>query len=269
MGLFSRRKRNQDAPESPRAEGEERAAEDDAPDGEAAEDRVADDVTATEDQADASAESSPSDEEAPSADHLDGGPYDAADAPELDRIDLGGLQIPLVDGMELRIETDQRRQSATGVSLVIDGSSLQLQAFAAPKSRGLWEEVRTSLRGSVVEQGGTAETRPGPFGTELLTRLPLRRADGRPGYRPARFIGIDGPRWFLRAILAGKALASPQQAALFERILSQVVVVRGSEAMAPQELIPLNLPGQRPGLVQNPESPLDPLERGPEITEIG
>lgn len=209
-------------------------------------------------------------EPAPSrADHLDAGPFEPDAAPDAERIDLGGLQIPMVHGMELRMEMDQDTKVVTGANLVLDGTAVQLQAFAAPKSRGLWEEVRSALRESVVAQGGTAETRTGPFGTELITRLPVKRADGRLGYRPARFIGIDGPRWFLRAILTGKGLSEAAVAERFETIISQLVVVRGGDAMAPQELIPLNLPGQRPGLIPQDGSPLDPLERGPEITEIG
>lgn len=201
--------------------------------------------------------------------HLAGGPYDEAEAPQEDRIDLGGLLVPSVQGMELRMEMDQRSRAVTGANLVIEGSSLQVQAFAAPKSRGLWEDVRASLRDSVTGQGGTAETRPGPFGQELIARLPVKRADGRTGYRPVRFIGVDGPRWFVRAILSGKALGAAEQSRRFENILSRIVVVRGTDAMAPQELIPLNLPGQRPGVVPTERSPLEPLGRGPEITEVG
>jgi hypothetical protein len=50
-----------------------------------------------------------------------------------------------------------------------------------------------------------------------------------------------------------------------------VVVVRGSEAMAPRELLPLRLPtadlAPDPGQEQA-RPPLDPFTRGPEITEI-
>jgi hypothetical protein len=251
MGLFSRRK--QQEPEE--IEGLDALDADDpeledAPDGTATADGAADGEEP---------------EDAPRPDHLEDGPYDEADAPEEDRIDLGGLLVPTVDGMELRMEVDQRTSSVTGANLVIEGSSLQVQAFAAPKSRGLWEEVRTTLRESVVKQGGTAETRPGVFGTELITRLPVKRADGRTSYRPARFMGIDGRRWFLRAILTGKALGDPEQTRRFETLVSRLVIVRGSEAMAPQELIPLHLPGERPGLSQIRSGPLDPLARGPEI----
>ncbi|MGO2607784.1 MAG: DUF3710 domain-containing protein, partial [Brachybacterium tyrofermentans] len=227
------------------------------------------DQDASASDADATADEKAADEPVERGAHLADGPYDESDAPEEDRIDLGGLQVPTIDGMELRMEVDQRTSAVTGANLVIGGSSVQVQAFAAPKSRGLWDDVRTSLRDSVVKQGGTAETRPGAFGTELITRLPVKRADGRTGYRPARFIGIDGRRWFLRAILTGKALSDTEQARAIETVISRLVVVRGGEAMAPQELIPLNLPGQRPGLNQIGASPLDPLARGPEITQIG
>ena len=276
MGLFSRRKRQE--PEE--IEGLDALDSDspepgDAPEDEGTENEMDDgDDARSEDEADDEDETGDQDEadeadDAPRADHLEDGPYDEADAPEEDRIDLGGLLVPTVDGMELRMEVDQRTSAVTGANLVIEGSSLQVQAFAAPKSRGLWEDVRTSLRDSVVKQGGTAETRPGVFGTELITRLPVKRADGRTGYRPARFMGIDGRRWFLRAILTGKALGDPEQSRRFETLVSRLVVVRGTEAMAPQELIPLHLPGERPGLNQIRSGPLDPLARGPEITEVG
>lgn len=245
MGLFSRRKRD---------------AADDVP--------VAKDASATgpgTDDAGADADPASADTGAPEA----SGPYDVADAPDEERIDIGGLRIPMVDGMELRLEMDQRSRTVTGANLVIDGSSLQVQAFAAPKSRSLWDEVRASLRESVSSQGGTAESREGRFGPELVCRLPVKRTDGRTGYRPARFIGIDGPRWFLRAILSGPAVGDEDATARFEEILARIVVVRGDEAMAPQELIPLALPGQRPGLIPSGDNPLDPLARGPEITEIG
>lgn len=262
MGLFSRTERqHRDEPTGP-DETADSAVE--APD-EDPETTTADDAIA--DEGEETAEAAAPEQTRP--EHLEDGPYDEADAPDEDRIDLGGLQVPTIDGMELRMEVDQRSSAVTGANLVIGGSSLQVQAFAAPKSRGLWDEVRTSLRDSVVKQGGTAETRAGVFGTELITRLPVKRTDGRTGYRPARFLGIDGPRWFLRAILTGKALGDPEQSQTFETLVSRLVVVRGGEAMAPQELIGLHLPGQRPGLSQTAAGPLDPLARGPEITEVG
>lgn len=273
MALFSRRRKKRSAPETDtdREEALEDAT-DDAADAAADAGGEPDPDAEPGEEADPAADDADADDEdapAERAEHLEDGPWDADDAPEEDRLDLGGILVPTVDGMELRMEMDQRTNAVTGANLVIAGSSLQVQAFAAPKSRGLWDDVRSSLRDSVVKQGGTAETRPGPFGTELITRLPVKRADGRTGYRPARFIGVDGPRWFLRAILTGKALSDPERSREFETLVSRLVIVRGGDAMAPQELIPLHLPGQRPGLVPQSSRPLDPLARGPEITEVG
>lgn len=254
MALFSRRRQKHDALED--------RLEPDTPED-------TEDAEIDSDPAEASEDGTAEPQRPARHPDLADGPFDEADAPEIDHIDLGGLQVPMIEGMELRLEMDEQTRAVTGVNLVLDGSSLQLQAFAAPTSRSLWDEVRASLRDSVVEQGGTAETREGVFGKELITRLPTKRADGRPGYRPARFVGVDGPRWFLRAIITGPALTNKDAAHALERIISRVVVVRGGEAMAPQELIPLALPGQRPGLIQQEAPDLGPLDRGPEITEIG
>jgi hypothetical protein len=149
-----------------------------------------------------------------------------------------------------------------------------LQAFAAPRSEGLWDEIRTEIAGGLTRQGGTADEVPGSFGRELMARIPARGPDGRSGFQPARFIGIDGPRWFLRAVFHGKAVHDPEAAELMESVVRDVVVVRGAEAMAPRELLPLHLPGSG----ENPlaattgdeggQETFEPFRRGPEITEI-
>ena len=114
-------------------------------------------------------------------------------------------------------------------------------------------------------------TCPGPFGRELLARLPVRTPDGRTGHRPARFIGTDGPRWFLRGVVTGKAAVEPEAARALEEVFSRIVVVRGTDARPPRDLLPLTLPGGGPvpGPPVTPEvATFDPLTRGPEITEI-
>lgn len=201
------------------------------------------------------------------------GPYDADDpAPEGPRVDLGAVRVPGVDGMQLRMEVDQRSGVITGVSVTLDGSVIQLQAFAAPRTEGIWDEIREEIAGSITAQGGTVDDLPGPFGRELLARMPVRTPEGRTGHRPARFIGADGPRWFLRGVITGKAAVEPAAAAALEGVFAQTVVVRGGEARPPRDLLPLRPPGQAPaatpGLEVRPEPEFDPNTRGPEITEI-
>lgn len=202
------------------------------------------------------------------------GPWDVEDdVPELARVDLGAVLVPGIQGMELRMEVDQGSGVITGVSISLDESLLQVQAFAAPRSEGIWDEIRGEIAQSIGQQGGTVDDLPGPFGRELLARMPVRTPEGRTGHRPARFIGADGPRWFLRGVITGKAAVEPAAAERLEQVFAQTVVVRGTEARPPRDLLPLRLPGAAPviGTVapdERPEPDFDPLTRGPEITEI-
>jgi hypothetical protein len=64
-------------------------------------------------------------------------------------------------------------------------------------------------------------------------------------------IGHTGPRWFLRATLAGRPAQDPDYAAPFEDALRNVVVRRGNEAMPPGEALPLRMPPEAARLEQN------------------
>lgn len=201
-----------------------------------------------------------------------GGPWDVSEVEGIGRrVDLGAIWLPGVSGMELRMEIDKSSNQVTAVALNLNGSALQIQAFAAPRTEGIWAEIRAEIAESVTKQGGSADDLPGPFGRELLARLPVRTPEGRTGHRPARFIGHDGPRWFLRGVLTGKAAVDPEAARDLEEIFADIVVIRGDQARAPRDLLALQLPGQAgAGAPDAPtgEPSLDPLARGPEITEI-
>lgn len=203
------------------------------------------------------------------------GPWDAGDVPEDEtpRIDLGSLHIPAPDGVELRV--DMQDQLVVNATLVQGPNALQIQAFAAPKSGGIWLEVRDEIAASLRETGGAADLADGPFGPELHARVPPPPPDqggppaGTPP-QPMRFLGVDGPRWFLRGLLSGPAATDPNQADRLLDVFRGTIVHRGGEAMAPREMLPLRLPKE--AMAQHPEAAparpgLEMLERGPEITE--
>jgi hypothetical protein len=62
--------------------------------------------------------------------------------------------------------------------------------------------------------------------------------------RAARFLGVDGPRWFLRGMLTGPAAEDPEQAAALVDAFRSVVVVRGTQPMPVRDQLPLTLPPQ-------------------------
>ncbi|WP_183294944.1 DUF3710 domain-containing protein [Cellulomonas cellasea] len=202
------------------------------------------------------------------------GPWDVTDVDGSGgRLDLGAILVPGRPGMELRMEIDKASGAVSAAAVSLGGSTLQLQAFAAPRTEGIWDEIREEIAESVTKQGGSADDLPGPFGRELLARLPVRTPEGRTGHRPARFIGADGPRWFLRGVVTGKAAVDPEAAVELEAVFADIVVVRGTEARAPRDLLTLRLPAQNGGPAQpeadEPAAPtFDPMTRGPEITEI-
>lgn len=203
------------------------------------------------------------------------GPYDLDEVPDdgLTRLDLGGLQVPGVDGMELRLEVDEAADQVVAVTIVHGDSAVQLTVFAAPRSDGIWDDVRGEIRAGLASQG-LVEEAPGEFGTELHASLPLTGPDGRSLMQPVRFVGVDGPRWFLRGLFSGAGARESAAAAPLEAVLRASVVVRGNEAMAPGDPLPLHVPTAVPEGITRKEDgtegrpTLPPPERGPEITEI-
>jgi hypothetical protein len=202
------------------------------------------------------------------------GPLDIDEIEDRDGyVDLGALLIAPAEGLQLRLEVEEATQRVVAVTMDLAGSSLQLQAFAAPRSEGLWDEIREQITQSVVSQGGETEEISGAFGTELVAKLPAQATDGSHGFRAARFMGVDGPRWFLLGVLGGEAALDRDAAAGLEELFRRVVVVRGDNPMPPRELLQLRLPKDataagQPGAPQGAPGLQQP-ERGPEITQIG
>ena len=206
------------------------------------------------------------------------GPYDSTDAPDdgVPRLDLGGIQVPVPDGVELRLEVDQESGVVVAAVAVIGPNALQLGAFAAPKTSGIWNEVAEEIAERLRTAGGGGDLVDGTFGRELHARIPMEGPSGQRDIQPARFVGVDGPRWFLRGLFQGPAATDAGQSRRLEQVFRGVIVNRGGEAMAPRDPIPLHMPKDvsdaAEGAAEEPSDgadfSLDPFDRGPEITEI-
>ncbi len=196
------------------------------------------------------------------------GPWDESDHPERgDLLDAGSLWLPLVPGANIQYSVDQRRKMILGVLYVKDGSALQLQAFAAPKSSGLWDEVRAEMVSAIAAQGGHSQFDEGEYGTEIHAAVPTPDKSG--SYR-IRYIGVDGPRWLLRANVTGKGATDAAAASdILHAVLDELVVVRGQGAHPPKEMLPLVAKQQQePDSSAREQLKLSLPARGPEISEV-
>ena len=165
-------------------------------------------------------------------------------------VDLGGLRLTPRPGLELQLQVDEATGTVLAVLVVSEDSALELRPFAAPRSAGIWDEVRREIAAEATRQGGTASESFGDFGPELRLVMPVREPDGSSAVQVSRIVGVDGPRWLLRGTFLGRAV-EPGGAGVLDEVFRDVVVVRGSAPMAPREPLPLSVPGS----VQLPDEP--------------
>jgi hypothetical protein len=172
-------------------------------------------------------------------DRQSAGPFDITELVQVrPSIDFGAIQMPLRDDVVYKLEVEEATSKIVALTVEHNGSALQLQAFSAPASDGVWHEIRSSLEQSILDQNGRTEQVVGPLGPELNAQIP--NVDG--GFRLAKFIGVDGPKWFLRGVISGLALGDVLSMSHVIDIFRSVAVVRGGQPMPPKELLELVAP---------------------------
>ncbi|GAB3293773.1 DUF3710 domain-containing protein [Pseudoclavibacter terrae] len=228
MGLFDFLKKEEEKPEK----ADKLTVDDELLDEAELEGELDDD-----DQDDDEAKSAPIDRETR-------GPFDISEASPAKRyVDLGALRIPAREGLGLRLEVEEKTKRLVAVALDYKESTMQIQAFAAPRSTGLWHSIMAQLAEQVRKQGGTAEEVDGILGPVLDTKIPVVvKGAASSQTRSARFFGVDGPRWFLRGVLTGKALRDEATRVELVELFRSVVVVRGDAPLPPRELLTLVVP---------------------------
>ena len=216
------------------------------------------------------------DEEPAEEPPAEGGPWDAAEPyPVRERVDLGSLQIPV--GPDYEIQLVMADQHGAWVTVKHGESEMQIQAFAAARRGALWDDVRGEIADEVDRAGGTSEETQGSFGVELTAEVPAEPGQPESGLRLVRFVGIDGPRWFLRGLFIGPAAEGGEPASRLEEIFRDIVVVRGEHPVPPRDILELRLPPEAQQAFEEQQAAateenrfrtdLNPFERGPEFTE--
>lgn len=196
------------------------------------------------------------------------GPWDESEtdaSADVERLDLGALRVAPAPGIDVQVQVDEASGQVAQLTFARPDAAVQVQPYAAPRSGGLWDDVRGQIKASISQSGGLVEEADGPFGIELRAQVPA--SDGTSGLQPARFVGIEGPRWFLRAVFLGAAARPGEAASALEAMVRNLIVVRGGDAMPVGAPIMLTLPQAADAETPDPDRTLSPFERGPEITE--
>lgn len=224
------------------------------------------------------------DDSADSAEHAaaqpvreDGGPWDANEPfPSRDRVDLGSLRVPVGPGHEIQLIMAE--QQGAWVTARYGESELQVQAFAAARNDALWDDVRAEIATEIASAGGSSSESDGLFGVALDAEVPAEPGNPGSGMRAVRFIGVDGPRWFLRGLFSGPAASGGGDADVLEDVFRDIVVSRGEHPVPPRDLLELRLPpeavqalaeqqAQQEGEQGRDWGDINPFDRGPEFTE--
>jgi hypothetical protein len=172
------------------------------------------------------------------------GPFDSGEFSEVrPYLDFGSIRIQPRNDVAISVEVEEGTSKVVAITLDHSDSKIQLMVFAAPKSEGIWTEIRSAIAANVESQGGTIEEGHGAVGLELRAKLPLVDDLGRPaGFRMARFVGFDGPRWCLRGTISGAALTDQNAANAINELFRSVIVHRGDVPLPPSEPLPLHVP---------------------------
>ncbi|MCE7009672.1 DUF3710 domain-containing protein [Kibdelosporangium philippinense] len=207
MALFGRRRARQDEPDEDYEDFD--GAEYDGED--AAEGSVQGDLTSM---------SGPFDEEPPDD--------------NLPRLNLGSVYLPVPDGAQLQVEMEQPGV-VKAVHIITPAGQMTVSAYAAPRSGGLWEEVCGDLANELKANGAQVRSASGDWGQELMANL---------NEMALRFIGVNGPRWMLRGVVAGPPEQSAQAAHGLRSLIRGAVVVRGTQPMPVGLPLPIELPDE-------------------------
>lgn len=177
------------------------------------------------------------------------GPWDVAQA-TAPVIDFGPLKLPAIATLQAELEIDSASKRIGAVSVRVADCMVQFKVVAAPGTGGFWSDLRRALIANIRQQRGHHTVVEGAFGPEVIATLMGRRSDGSVGEGTARFVGVEGSRWVLRATVTGDSAARDVTVARVNALISQCVVDRGRDAAAAGTVLELSPP---PGMA--PEEP--------------
>lgn len=182
------------------------------------------------------------------------GPFDVTEAPEDDvaRLDLGSVRLPLPPQTQIQVEVEPQGP-VRAVHLLTPNGQYTVAAYAAPRSGELWPDISRELAEQLHGDGARVRRENGEWGTELAAFV---------NDALLRFVGVDGPRWMLRAVAASPKESSAKAAEELRDIVRGTVVVRGDQPMPVRTPLPIELPVE---IAQHLEQAQTAEQPGPEL----
>lgn len=163
------------------------------------------------------------------------GPFDVADFEDdgIPRIDLGSVKVPVPDGSQVQVEMDPETSGVRAVHVVTEQGQITVSAYAAPRSGGLWREVSAELADQLRADGAKVTLGRGVWGLEISAIV---------GEVALRFVGVDGPRWMLRGVIAGPQSEAAAAVEVLREIVRRTIVDRGDAPMPVRTPLTITLP---------------------------
>ena len=128
------------------------------------------------------------------------------------------------------------------ILVVLGNSGIQMSVAAAPRSGGVWDELRDEIRAGFEKQGAKVADIRTRYGAELLVDMPMKMPDGRSATSRMRILGREGDRWFARIDIIGPAAANAESGLGIEKVIDRIVIRRDEQPRTRLELLPVYLP---------------------------
>ena len=140
-------------------------------------------------------------------------------------VDMGAILFPARPGMQLRTQVADDGTTVLQILVVLGNSGIQMSVAAAPRSGGVWDELRDEIRSGFEKQD-----------------MPMQMPDGRSATSRMRILGREGDRWFARIDIIGPAAADADAGLEIEKVIDRIVVRRDEHPRTRLELLPVRLP---------------------------
>lgn len=180
--------------------------------------------------------------------HGDTGPFDGdnVDITDFDfsdfsagMLNLGSIQLPLPLNSQVQVEMGD--QGPRMLHVITEHGRVTPVAFAAPNSRGMWDDSSQEIADGMREEGMPVIFETGPWGREVV---------GRGDNGIIRIIGVEGPRWLYRITTAAPHGKEDDMADLAREIIARSFVYRGTAPVLAGNSLPVELPVQLASQIQ-------------------